>query len=604
MKGLVESEKIKDFGPNKVLAKYTTRIFYVNDQQFYRELFNRKDIKCNLVDGEYKLDLWIYLSIDGVRRKNRKYDFSNIKDGLLKQALKAFTLILLTSNKHTYTNKKFVKIKNFLEKQSIINEKNIGNIFKKYLLFDPETGKTRSDNTQYEIAIAWIEFLNFAQLENELSDILSISKHIVETDLRNKNIRKLPKYTDVLIFDEAIRRHRKVCDQKSDLGDDDHLILFYPLFLWWRISNIIPMRSTEFLQLKRNCLDRIDGTDVLQIEREKDPNEVITQIPVESKIPISNELANDIERYINLTNSLHNQSVNQLCSYLNYYHIMRKYGFCRVHRKTVNIDELMFNDAHMAKLFDVFYKLIEEEYKDLLIPEIEDGKLRYLPLDRLTLGDTRHFTIYQLRMKGLSALTIARLAGHTKIETQEKYLQHSEWFAQSEVKVLEERLFMALAYIEQNMDINFTDWLEFEDGKAIEISLRRSNTTNIEELPVVDELCGVKIRCLDDPKSCRFGGECCKCTFSYVLYEDWNDEIRRYFINNSNDLKKRMLEVIDSLQMLAKSMKFDFKNLTSKSPWEEARLKQLVHEKKALQFQQAVINAKLRKYSQFIELEN
>lgn len=78
---------------------------------------------------------------------------------------------------------------------------------------------------------------------------------------QEKKQRDLADFDTYFLFDELIKDF-----WKSPLTQEDR-IFYYPLYLWWMITGVIPLRPREFLLTQRDCLFKNDGVFYLRLRR-------------------------------------------------------------------------------------------------------------------------------------------------------------------------------------------------------------------------------------------------------------------------------------------------------------------------------------------------
>ncbi len=61
--------------------------------------------------------------------------------------------------------------------------------------------------------------------------------------------RRLASFDSYFLFNDIIRDY-----WKSEIPIDERLF-FYPLFLWWQITGVVPLRPREFILTPRKCLE-------------------------------------------------------------------------------------------------------------------------------------------------------------------------------------------------------------------------------------------------------------------------------------------------------------------------------------------------------------
>ncbi|MBT2734723.1 hypothetical protein [Bacillus sp. ISL-7] len=103
----------------------------------------------------------------------------------------------------------------------------------------------------------FVDFYSFPQKEAFLEKVSLFNK-------KEYTVRDLPPFRDVFIFEDVMNHY-------SQMNSDEFLKLkYYPVELWWYLTNIIAMRPNEFLRIRMDCLDpKSDGTFWITIPRTK-----------------------------------------------------------------------------------------------------------------------------------------------------------------------------------------------------------------------------------------------------------------------------------------------------------------------------------------------
>ena len=271
-----------------------------------------------------------------------------------------------------------------------------------------------TDMMRHEYASALYKFLSFYTSEkyNAFIDLCKTVPYIPGGN------RQLPLFNHVLLFD-------KICHDLFGTGYSEENLPYMPIWLWWKITNIIPMRPTEMLKLKSDCIQvKEDGSYWITITRIKKKNDYTYRIEPIQHLQIDDGTYNLVTQY-----KLKLRELGIDSKYLFPAEIYVDY------RKitTPKIRDRINNDQ-FTKLLDQFYdEIIEEKYGELTV-----GK-------RIRMGDTRHFAIINMFLQGFNMLSIARMAGHDTIDTQQNYYSHATHFAESVVyhlaqSVLEDRI--------------------------------------------------------------------------------------------------------------------------------------------------------------------
>lgn len=171
--------------------------------------------------------------------------------------------------------------------------------------------------------------------------------------------------------------------------------------------------------MNKDCLDhRPDGSMWLKVPRIKNENDTPDRVISYDSIQIDHKTYQIISSY-----KLKLMKLGIEDDYLfprDFYQMFRK----RPKRQAFNRVTL-YN-------FDL---LLQEFYT-----EVVEGIYSETSLEKIKPGDTRHFAIINMFLQGFNMLSIARMAGHDVIATQENYYSHAEHFSQSYVYILAQHI--------------------------------------------------------------------------------------------------------------------------------------------------------------------
>ena len=235
--------------------------------------------------------------------------------------------------------------------------------------------------------------------------------------------RALPESKDIIMFCYAIDKFFKDCENKN------LKLLFTPILIWWKLTNIIPMRPTEVTtKLVRECIEEERGKYFLKVGRVKLPKSlnVSKSLPILERIEINQEIAILMKDYIINTNeyghtdtffsySAHKELIRQL-------YIDEKLLNGQRSNNRIKDDEDKFSSTILSALLRSFYELVIKEYCGISTE-----------LTQIKLGDTRHFAFFSLLLQGLSPVEIALLGGHSTIKPQEHYQQGIKYYVDSQL---------------------------------------------------------------------------------------------------------------------------------------------------------------------------
>lgn len=207
---------------------------------------------------------------------------------------------------------------------------------------------------------------------------------------------------------------------KSDLSDE-HYRKYFCIYLWWNLTTIIPLRISEFCDIKRNNLIEVDDGFLLKLPRKKQNNR---RIQVIDSILIPKRLAEAINAYKNSTDKYGNTST--LISYLS------------LPFQKHNLDQKINSESFDSNIFsyvlkDFYDEIVCKRYGFKIMEQeevkaVEQGlSLNKVINRKIRPNDTRHFAFLNLMTQGYHPVEIARLGGHVSIYSQYHYHQHLEY---------------------------------------------------------------------------------------------------------------------------------------------------------------------------------
>ena len=218
------------------------------------------------------------------------------------------------------------------------------------------------------------------------------------------------------VSDRKKGRSRELADFKSYFRFHDELdrfwvsaaepakLFYFPMFLWWNLTAILPLRPTEFLMMPRDCLACSGDENFITVRRTrlKGGNSRITYSidgDFEKKLyPVSWKLAKEIKWYQDLTNGMHPSPIGALFrrEASSYYEQWDK-------RAAIT---LPYGYMNLSFALKVFYREALSERNDISM---------------IHLGDTRHIAMMNLIISGGSPTVCMELAGHEDIDVSSNY---------------------------------------------------------------------------------------------------------------------------------------------------------------------------------------
>lgn len=237
---------------------------------------------------------------------------------------------------------------------------------------------------------------------------------------KSKQQRQLAQFQSYFAFNDILT------DYWSQPLPEDERLFYYPIYLWWQITAVVPLRPREFLVTRRDCLSEKNGKYYLTLRRnnlkgkEKAISHKITEDYYLTTYEIPTNLAQSIQHYLNLTQDLESTKLNTL--------FVTDAHYQRWNRKTgINNRFLTYQNINtILKYF--FNEIIEEKYGYQVhyidpISRLEDKEINFIHI-----GDTRHIAMINLIAEGASPVTAMLLAGHDNVATSSHYFSNLSQF--------------------------------------------------------------------------------------------------------------------------------------------------------------------------------
>lgn len=202
---------------------------------------------------------------------------------------------------------------------------------------------------------------------------------------KKKDSRKLSEFRDYLRFDKELDGFWLA----ADAGQKVH---YFPVYFWWKLTAVLPLRPTEFLLTPEDCL-RQDGNGwVLSVRRTRNKKaqgkrsyRVEDDYEIcEYSIPV--DLAQEIRGY---------------------------QAAVRPYRKPENSALLL--PGNLSTSWHLTYQQLHARLDRLIEKELGDSSLEVNP------GDTRHLAMINLILSGGSPTVCKELAGHEDIDISSHY---------------------------------------------------------------------------------------------------------------------------------------------------------------------------------------
>lgn len=243
-------------------------------------------------------------------------------------------------------------------------------------------------------------------------DILDAMADIHYTNLSGRK-RPLASFDSYFLFNDILN------DYWTSVIDEDERLFFYPLYLWWQITGVVPLRPREFILTPRKCLEqKIDGWYLIlrknQIKgSEKKISYKIDEdyFTVQYKVP--DRLAGEILKYIDFKKKYESTELNTLFITDTHYHQWKQ-------KKHSNSRYFTYINMNCVMRY-FFHNVVQGKYDlkivyDREIKHLEEGCINYLYL-----GDTRHLALINIIAEGGTPVIAMMLAGHDNMEMSAHY---------------------------------------------------------------------------------------------------------------------------------------------------------------------------------------
>ena len=218
---------------------------------------------------------------------------------------------------------------------------------------------------------------------------------------RKGNKRRLADFQAYLKFNDIINGFWLTADKNQKL-------FYFPLYFWWNLTAILPLRPTEFLLIPRDCLGTGEnGENILTIRRTKLKGgfeKIAYRINEDyecKKYVITDELAFELRSYLKSTQKMRKTSVDTLFLQMPHY---SHFGI------SPNPHSMYYSYANLNTCLRYFYQ--------------EGVRPINAELSAIRLGDTRHIAMVSLIISGGSPVICRELAGHSDIDISSNYFSN------------------------------------------------------------------------------------------------------------------------------------------------------------------------------------
>jgi hypothetical protein len=276
-----------------------------------------------------------------------------------------------------------------------------------------------NEATKKDIVLSALNLSDYYSDIKNYEEIVSLLYELKKQYKVLKNVRILPPSRDILIFS-------KIAEDffSNNLSEQDYF-KWFPIWFWWKLTNLIPLRPSEFCDIGRNALIESDGNYYIRLPRKKQKTNA-RRIQVIDTVLIPMELYLKLVEYKAKTERFGNTET--FISYQSIPHL----GFAPRHSK--KIVQTKFTNSIFKRILESFYDHVvfgryNIQYKPM---HQNDFDLKCIS-QKLRPNDTRHLAFINMKKQGYHPVEIARLGGHTKLRSQEHYFNHIQNYVDLEI---------------------------------------------------------------------------------------------------------------------------------------------------------------------------
>ena len=226
---------------------------------------------------------------------------------------------------------------------------------------------------------------------------------------QNKHQRKLAHYQSYLRLSDILQKFWASATEKER-------IFYFPVWFWYNITGVLPLRPTECVLTPRNCIREMHGKYYITVRRTKlKGKRQSSKYSIASdydlkEYPITNHLAKNIQFYLSATQDIYTSDIDVL--------------FCKS-SQFESIAPSCENDHHYT--YSNLNQCLSYFYRDVIVRKYgynivsgHDNLLDY-EIEKINLGDTRHIAMISLAISGSSPTICKELAGHDSIVISAHY---------------------------------------------------------------------------------------------------------------------------------------------------------------------------------------
>jgi len=245
-----------------------------------------------------------------------------------------------------------------------------------------------------------------------------------EDAIAANEFNRSPKQQRTLCTYQSYFRFEYYLDKFWVTAAEDEKILFFPIYLWWKLTSILPLRPTEFVLTPRHCLVKKDDAAFLIIRRTKlkgtrfSAEYFIEKDYRKEEFQVPTAMADIIAQYQKSTEASYISDMDTLFS--------KTDQFLRLNVVSPNDHHYSYMNLHQC--LNHYYKMILQNKFGLEVIDKGLSTLGANEIEFISLGDTRHISMVSLIVSGGNPVICKELAGHDSIEMSSKYYSNIKNF--------------------------------------------------------------------------------------------------------------------------------------------------------------------------------
>lgn len=228
------------------------------------------------------------------------------------------------------------------------------------------------------------------------------------------NQRNLAAFESYFRFDEILKRFW------GESSEDEEKLFYFPVWFWWNVSAILPLRPRELILTPRDCITSVHGKYLLTVRRNmikgcgKTKSYCLRDDYKTFRYEIPKTLADEIRWYQNKTKNCADTDIHTL--------FVTDPHYSKWDRHTP-YNSMFFTYINMKTCLRYFYEnIIVRKYGYHVLYERGNSVLsNEKDINYLQLGDTRHIALINLIAEGATPMVAMILAGHDNPDMSSHY---------------------------------------------------------------------------------------------------------------------------------------------------------------------------------------